>query len=813
MNTSPAHADDRWQAGRVSTRRRSVAGALLAGIAAFISLFRVGIPAATDSLDGSWTSVLSWAFSKGLQFGSDIVFTYGPLGFLIPIANFHPETFFLFFVAQLLLAGCWALLITRYAWHLPFTAQLLLGLLLLSWSPLIIIDVGWYLMFAIAAIFVQRDVKGSLLGDFLITATLLVLTVIALTKFTFLLIWLAFVGHLSVQLILVRRWIAAGVFVMAAAAMLLVLWHATGQQIQSLPQFFTRGLQISSGYNASMGIVPAIELDLSGLAVLIASAGCLIAGFFFRGSDWKQRSVGAFLMLLLALTWKAGFIRADAHMCIFFGTASLLSALSLCVVRSPSAVVNGLHWSSAIAVSVSGLVLTYLLLGGPGTTLRNTWEFASFSLKNVASPSSVRDAFQQSWDAGLQRFDLPLSRGLVGSSTVDMLMHEQGVVLLNRFNYKPRPAFQGYGAYSTQLARLNEDALLSASAPDFLLFKMQAIDSHLPGNEDPLSQLAALRAYALVGFEKGYALLQRNASTEPVRPPLEQHWRQTELGHEIPLPRGAHALFYRVELSLLGKVYSAVFREPAIGLEIVDGNGVTRQYRIARTLGDAGTLISPLLADNTAYMNWYARGAEFNPSSIRFVARAPAVANLFMPQIAYALQPLNLPRRDFAELPEFARKGFYSGFSHLPRREFSPAPIEFIRNLGEEVLFMHAPSHLEFVLPAGQWQADGKFGLRADSYAPGVCPQSDGTMLRVFSGAAPASAATPLLFSRQIDPQRVEADRGGLAFSIPAFTSDGVTPITFEFSGGATPGATTACDWTFIGPLQFLPANATSLEK
>ncbi|HVH35435.1 MAG TPA: hypothetical protein VM847_15120, partial [Tahibacter sp.] len=103
----------------------------MAGLAAFVALFRIGIPAAGDALDGSWTAVLSWAFSQGAQFGDDIVFTYGPLGFLIPIANYHPQTYALFFAAQVFFGVVWAVLIARFAVRLPMPAQALLCLLLL----------------------------------------------------------------------------------------------------------------------------------------------------------------------------------------------------------------------------------------------------------------------------------------------------------------------------------------------------------------------------------------------------------------------------------------------------------------------------------------------------------------------------------------------------------------------------------------------------------------------------------------------------------------------------------------------------------
>src|SRR5579862_9906345 len=53
--------------------------------ALFISLVFLTVPMAAANLgvDSSWCAVLNWAHERGLQFGKDIVFTYGPLGYLI----------------------------------------------------------------------------------------------------------------------------------------------------------------------------------------------------------------------------------------------------------------------------------------------------------------------------------------------------------------------------------------------------------------------------------------------------------------------------------------------------------------------------------------------------------------------------------------------------------------------------------------------------------------------------------------------------------------------------------------------------------
>lgn len=811
MSHLPTTVDDRWQPAPAVRSGGSLLGALLAGIAAFVALFRVGIPAAIDSLDGSWTAVLSWAFSRGLQSGSDIVFTYGPLGFLIPIANYHPQTYTLYFAAQVLLGVTWALLVTRFALRLPTAAQLALALLLLAWAPMIMVDVGWYLMFALAAVFVQEDARSRGAGAPFGLLVLFALSVIALTKFTFLLLWLAFVGHALLQLLLARRPRAAAAAAAIAMALLLGLWTAAGQHLASLPSFFRRGLEISGGYNSSMGYTPELSIDLAGLTVLAVTVACLAPLLLARGPDRGRRALGAFLLLTLALTWKAGYIRADGHVCIFLGAASLIAFLAVALRRAPAPERRLWQPAAVAAISLAGLLLTYILLGGFAPTARNNLNFVSFSLRNLFTPSRVRDAYQASWQMGARQVDLPASRERIGGAGVDLLMYEQGVVLLNDFNYTPRPAFQGYSTHTTALARLNEARLLSADGPQFLLFKLQAIDAYLPGNEDPLAQLAALRAYAPVGYEKGYVLLERSAAAAPLQPPPAEQWREAAFGEPFAVPAAATAqvLFYRVELSTLGKLYTAVFREPAISLQVTADDGSTRDYRVARSRGDAGSLVSPLLPDNAAYLSWYARKHEVHPTTLRFLARAPALASLFAPRVHYALQPVDLPRKDLAELPEAARRSFYPGFSHVPHAEKSPVPPQMIRNLGEDMLFMHAPSMVDFVLPPGRWRAQGRFGLRSQAYAPGVCPSSDGASLQVFlagSDAQPAQA----LFSRHIDPLRVDTDRGNLPFEVPAFDSDGRTPIVFRFSGGETPQASTDCDWTVLGALQFVPADAAA---
>lgn len=782
--------------------------AVVVGLVAFVTSFRVGLGAARESLDGSWTAVLSWAFSHGAQFGSDIVFTYGPLGFLSPIATYYPDTHSLYVAAQVFISLVFAALAGRFAQRLSVAAQLAMILLLLAWTPLLIIDVSWYLLFALGAMLLrdlaeQPATSAATLA--LAAATMLALTVLSLTKFTLTLLWLAFVAQGLLQLLLARRVRSALLLAASAAALFGGLWLACGQHLSSLPLFLVRGVEVSFSYGAAMGYTPALPVDLAGLAVLVVSGACLLP-LVLRRAGSHRRVLGGFLLLVLALTWKAGYTRADMHVGIFLGTASLLIFLSAALLP-PTLSPRLRRWQGlgVAAAAVLGLALTYQVLGGFLPTLRSNWDYAAYSLKHAVSPRQLRAVAQATWDAGRRDLDLPATRELVGDASVDLLMHEQGFVLLNGFRYSPRPSFQGYAAGDTLLARRNEAKLLGDSAPRFLLFKLQAIDSHLPGSEDPLSQLAALRAYAPKLYEKDFVLLERERRVEPVLPPGVEHWRETTLGSEITLDAATpQLLFYHVELSLLGRLYALLLREPELDVEVTRRDGGMTRYRLPRRLGDAGTLVSPLLSSSSDYLAWYLHERDAEISRLRILPRNPEMQGLFVGGFTYALQAVELPRATGA-LSEALRRAFYPGFSHSPQAQHSPVPVSMIQNLGSDMLFLHAPSSVDFVLPRGQWRAEGYFGLRADAYAPGTCPQSDGTLLRVYHRSDAAAESSKPLYSRQIDPLRVGSDRGNLAFSIAPFVSDGSTPLIFEFSGGEAATASTDCDWTVLGPLRFIP--------
>ena len=117
------------------------------------------LPLGTDD-DSSWSAVVDYAHQRGWQFGTDIVFSYGPLGFLIT-PYFSPSNPWLRVAADTILAAAIAAGISLLSWRMKWVwrgitlgvvlllganadprSELLIQLGLLSWSMLVLIESG-----------------------------------------------------------------------------------------------------------------------------------------------------------------------------------------------------------------------------------------------------------------------------------------------------------------------------------------------------------------------------------------------------------------------------------------------------------------------------------------------------------------------------------------------------------------------------------------------------------------------------------------------------------------------------------------------
>ena len=83
-------------------RGLALAGMCLYVFSRFIPCSSVDDYPVIDGIDNAWTQVLHVVFSRHWQFGRDIVFTYGPWGFLAK--GYYPPTYPVSVIAWMILS-------------------------------------------------------------------------------------------------------------------------------------------------------------------------------------------------------------------------------------------------------------------------------------------------------------------------------------------------------------------------------------------------------------------------------------------------------------------------------------------------------------------------------------------------------------------------------------------------------------------------------------------------------------------------------------------------------------------------------------
>ena len=265
----------------------------------------------TGELDPSWQTVMAFANKNGLQFGTEIIFTAGPLGYLsLPYGLGTPLAshlvFSLMFSLYTALAGTILVRDLQGVMRLPFF------FLLVTYATgsyqtlvfLVIVFAGFYL-----------STHRTLWAELALVAWLCVL---ALAKFTFGVGALAVIVAAVVLRAVGRDMIGAGRLALLSVAAFLSVWMLAGQALGNLPEYLTAGLEIMRGYNEAMSLPPPPRV----LTYALLAFGLFGVAIILVLRTARRDLVATVLLLQIAaitfITWKQGFVRADGALEFFF---------------------------------------------------------------------------------------------------------------------------------------------------------------------------------------------------------------------------------------------------------------------------------------------------------------------------------------------------------------------------------------------------------------------------------------------------------------------------------------------------------------
>lgn len=437
----------------------------------------------------------------GLDFARDIVFTYGPLGFL---ALPTPHYYWTFVASTLMVWAAHVAAVGMIAWGLsrafrPFVAAVATYLVAATvLAPLHALPELLAALVCIACVRLAVDKPAELTyRSVVLLATLAAFLVLVKLNAGVLTLALVTATVAIPALEWHNRRRAAGRLGLSALTFviaLMLLWTLAGQPIATLIPYIDGSKEMVVGYASAMALEePGREWEY--LAALLTTA--LVAVLVVRATrpypTTTRLLVGAIYAVFLVVTFREGFVRHDQHSALFFASVALVTTALL--VRSHRKV-----WGLA---TLPPLIFALLAGAGAGQTARLALvpDSLAKSIGAMMSPSHLEDILR----ARRRRLHsaFPLSRGtvdLLRGATVHFDPYEaQMAWAYKQVRWRSPPVFQTFVAYTSELDSLNADFLASAAAPDFILRRAESVDQRLPRWDSPKYMLEMFCRYRPVG--------------------------------------------------------------------------------------------------------------------------------------------------------------------------------------------------------------------------------------------------------------------------------------------------------------------------
>ncbi len=571
--------------------------AALGALVALVAL--LGWPAdgfrARTGLDPSWQLAGTFAHTEGLDYGADIVFNFGPLGFLVAPIVGGGRWFAigvlglaaLLVVVALAVFGALRLHGAGRGHALGVTAVvMLLAPTETSLAELVVLAAGF--------VVVLGRWHGAVWGPHAWAAAGVLAAVLTLVKISTGPVLLAVVvASAAIDTARVRALAASSAAFLVA---LVTGWIVLGQRISDLGRWLRGAFEIGAGHTDAMSIgTPGGAWQYGALLVVLAGAPTMFVATRRVAHSASGIDTYACVAMAVLLAWffvKQGFVRRDGHAAVFFFEAAVALAVLVPWGRMPRlgrAAAGGLVVVSSIAfLAIQDTALVRLVNPvRPVVDVALSGELlVSAGARTAAHLDANRDA-RATYAVPQQILDT------IGDAPVHVDPWEITLAWAYGLEWRPVPTLQNYLGYTDHLDDRNADALTAPDGPRYVLRTPHGpIDDRFPLTDGPAYHVALLCNFTSVHVDGGWQLFERSA---PRCGGLVRHSSvELDVGRTVALPDVAAntAVLISVDYhpTLPERLAALALKPPSSPQLLVDG----RAYRmIPATATRPGLIVVP----------------------------------------------------------------------------------------------------------------------------------------------------------------------------------------------------------------------------
>ena len=539
-----------------------------------------------SGLDGSWAIAIHLAHQLKLIHGTEFVFTYGPLSWLVtrlpigipawPLILF--DVVYLVNVAGVLWLAAGNRLTVIHAITLTTVVALNRQTAGME-TPFM-----FYYFILVSLFFHQRTGRVWFLG-----------WAVGLAVLTFYL--KANVGLVSLgSVVIYGLWqaVATPRYKVACLSAIVVLFFLLVLSACFLPvdlyPFVVGHWHLITSYNDAMYALEDKPALLAGLLILALSFS--LVGFVIVRT-WKNQRLdqlwqrdGCLLFLTMLMTFvlfKQSFLRADAgHTGLFFKHGLLPFSLLFLYCDTYQ-----LRRIAVVPILLTVLTAPALVPYHRDAGVLYRWipQWTAY-VQDVINPARPQmTPMRIPWPARW------LTR--MKGQRVDVMPDDVALIYDAQLHYAPRPVIQTYQVTDGYLDSLNAAYYLSPRAPEYVLLTMSSVDNRDPFADETLTKLSLLRAYAVTDVAGDWLLLQRR-SVPLALSFIKKETTTEQLNKPVSVSDQSGLIqLWQVEgsYSIIGSVAKLFFQPPRLDIRLTRRNGEQMTFRAALPLLRTGILL------------------------------------------------------------------------------------------------------------------------------------------------------------------------------------------------------------------------------
>ena len=549
-------------------------------------------------LDSSWMIGINLAHVNHLVFGRDVIFTYGPLGFLLEptFPEADPWLAFAFYwtIAAVSAYALWQTCRNAGHWTATF---LYLGVFWISGAVLFdssaerLFGATLALSLAIVVRFDEGPWIEPILLSLLSAVALLAklnLGILVTSVAWYLSAWFAWRSRAIAPpwkriVILFSVWVGAFVG----------FYGISNGTPAGIPDYLRNSAEIVEGYSEAMSIAGSDLVPLTALLTFLA----LISLPLLCGSNRRMLPAIPILAVIAFLCFKSAVVREDGHHAIPFQFEMAMAALLVPALASSSRsrLVTGAFATACLAAGIA-VINQRFPFEQPRCLNRLSGFTAVQNLGGFLRWTSTVEIIEARTDDIVSPQSLPLDFAvLLQGKRLASYPWDIDLIRANQLLWQPVPVLQAYSAYTPSLDLINAVALERPGGPEVVLLAGQPVDDRYPFYDTPRSWQALVDWYDLYRFTPGLLALRRRASPrfEGAVPAGETI---AKMGADIRLPAVAdnEILIMDADIpeSLAGKIRHLVFRANFIEIQAVRESGTVVRGRVVRANLRDGVIVS-----------------------------------------------------------------------------------------------------------------------------------------------------------------------------------------------------------------------------